>query len=246
MRRFIVFVFLIITTNCFGQAGEKFVIKELVQQDTVSAIGRNAANPSRDYIYEDSLYVVTKSCSGEWGGSVTFKNKKTGIEHSAASTCPVAVNKLNGKYYVTNTLAHMSGFSEVLEIDNPDSMAVFEWPEPRGKKGKTIIRYAGDQQSKSTKGTKQLVDTIGVLTIASFMYENHLYHIVTDFQKTFITQIENNKFVTIATISDKSLWTYDPEVVVTATNHLIVRFDNEQVKGHLDIFENQITIIRKQ
>lgn len=62
------------------------------------------------------IVLVSKSCRGEFGGTIKFKSKKTGIEYCCASTCPVVVNKVSGKYIVTNTLAHMRGFSELIEI----------------------------------------------------------------------------------------------------------------------------------
>ena len=230
-------------TYCFGQ--NRFIIKEYVKQGGFPNLTKNDVKINRDNIFEDSLHIVSKSCSGEWGGTIKFKNKETGIEYSAASTCPVAVNKLNEKYYITNTLAHLSGSSEILEICNPDLMSVFELPKPRRERGK-IIRYVGDDESNSTKGTIQLVDSIGVLTLASFLYNEQLYHIVTDFKKTFLTKIENNKFVTIDTVSEKSLWTYNPAVFVAKSGHLLVWFENQEAEGYLDIFENQITVIRKR
>lgn len=114
------------------------------------------------------------------------------------------------------------------------------------KKRKTTVRYVGDNESKSTKGTKQLVDSIGVLTLASFLYNGQLYHVVTDFKKTFLTKIENNKFVTIDTVSDESIWTYDPEVFLKDNGHMIVPFKNQGVEGVLDIYENQITVRRSR
>jgi hypothetical protein len=241
MNRLIILLTLFLTTNCFGQ--DTFIIKEIVGQDNYSKSDFKI-NPNN--IFEDSLYVVSKTCSGEWGGTIKFTNKKTGTEYSASSTCPVVVNKLNGKYYITNTLAHMSGFSEVLEISNPDLMTVFELPKPRSKKGKTIVRYVGDDEAKSTNGTKQLVDSIGVLTLATFPYKGQLYHIVTDFEKTFLTKIENNRFVTIDTVSEISIWTYNPEVFLKQDRHMIVFFKNQEAEGVLDIFENQITVRRKK
>ena len=241
MNRLIILLTFFLTTSCFGQ--DKFITKDIIGQDGFNE-NNGKVNPSN--IFEDSLYILSKTCSGEWGGTIKFKNKKTGIEYSAASTCPVVVNKLNGKYYITNTLAHMSGFSEILEISNPDLMTVFELPKPRSKKGKTIVRYVGDDESKSTNGTKQLVDSNGVLTLASFPYNGQLYHIVTDFKKTFLTKIENNSFVTIDTISDKSIWTYNPEVFVKDDGHIIVLFKNQEVEGVLEIFGNQITVRRKK
>lgn len=240
MNRIIILFTFFLVTNCFGQ--DMFKVKDTIVQYEFNKVDFKV---NYDNIFEDSLYIVSKTCSGEWGGTIKFKNKKTGIEHSATSTCPVVVNKLNGKYYITNTLAHLWGSSEILEISNPDLMSIFKMPKPRNRIGKTKVIFIGDDESKSIKGTKQLVDSLGVLTLASFPYYGELYYIVTDFNKTFLTKIENNRFVNIDTICDISIWTYDPEVFVKDDGHLIVYFINEDIEGILDIHENQITIIRK-
>jgi len=136
------------------------------------------------------------------------------------------------------------GFSQIIEIDKPKDLDIFKLPKPRQKKGKLIIRAIGDDESKSIKGTKVLLDTTGILTIASFPYNGQLYHIITDFHKTFIAKIENKKFVTIDTVSTQTLWTYDPEVIRTIDNHYLVFFDNDKAKGYLDLFENDIDLVR--
>lgn len=226
-------------SNLFGQ--DMFIIKDTVVQD---GFNENIYKVDPNNIFEDSLYIVSKTCRGEFGGTIKFKNKKTGIEYSAASTCPVVVNKLNGKYYITNTLDHMRGFSKILEICNPKLMSVFKLP--KHKKGKIIIMEFGDDQSKSTKGTNTLVDSFDVLTLASFPYNGQLYHIVSDFKMTYLTKVENNRFITIDTVSDKNLWTSDPEVFRKQDGHMIIVFKNREVEGILDIFENQIIVKRKE
>ena len=235
---------LMISHSACGQDTRQFDIKETIINDSTSIKKISDFKKIDSCFFQDNLYTVRKTCSGEWGGSVWFKNKNSGIEYSCNATCPVVINKFNGNYIVTCTLAHLSGFSEIIEITNPDSMDIFKLPEPRAKKRKMIYRYVGDNESRSTKGIKQLVDSIGVLTIASFPYNGQLYHIVTDFRKTFVTQIVNKKFVTMDTISNESLWTYDPEVIKTKDNHNIIFFTNEKVSGYIDLFDNKINVIR--
>ncbi len=244
MGKIFIFLIIVFSTTCFGQNNDKFIIREFVNSDSLPKLDKSNFKVNRANIFEDNLYVVSKSCSGEWGGTIRFKNKSTGIEYSAASTCPVVVNKIYDKYYITNTLAHMRGSSEILEILNPDSLTVIEHPKPRNEKGKSIIRYVGDSETKSTRGTKQLVDSYGIMTLASFPYNGQLYHIITDSQKTLLASIENNKFATIDIVSDISIWTYNPEVFVTIDKHYIVFFENQESNGYLDIFENQVTVVR--
>ena len=240
---FIILTFLI-CSNSLGQTKKIFDINETLIKDSTQFKTVQNFKKQDSAFYEDENYVVRKSCSGEWGGTIWFKNKNTGIEYSCEATCPVVVNKTEGKYIVTSTLAHMSGFSTVIEINTPDSLAIFKLPEPRNKKGKTKLYYIGDNESNSKKGTKQLVDTMGVLILATFNYKGELFHIVTDFEKTFVEKIENKKFVIIDTISNQSIWTYDPEVIKTSDNHSIVFFKNDEVNGFLDIFDNKINLIR--
>jgi hypothetical protein len=240
---FIVLAF-ISCSNTFGQSENLFEINEVFIKDSSQFKTARDFSKQDSAFFEDENYIVRKTCSGEWGGTIWFKHKITGIEYSCEATCPVIVNKVDGKYIVTSTLAHMIGFSEIIEITNPDSMAVFKFPKPRLKKGKMKLYYVGDDESNSKKGTTQLVDSLGVLTIASFTYDNQLFHVVTDFKKTFITKIEQNKFVTLYTISNSSIWTYNPEVIRTTDGHFIVFFNNEAAKGYLDIDANKITLIR--
>jgi len=244
MKSYLLILTFAFTSNCIAQ--EKFLITETINNDSLNRLDKTAFKVDKNNIFEDSVYIVSKSCSGEWGGTIKFKNKKSGIQYSAASTCPVTVTKFNDSYIVTNTLAHLSGSSEIIEISNPEDMTVFELPKPRKKKGKVIYRYVGDDETKSSKGIKSLVDSIGVQTLATFIFQGQLYHIITDFDKTYLTKIINRKFISIDTVSNESLWTYKPEVFVTNDNHSIVFFDNQKAAGYIEIFENNIKVVRQK
>ncbi len=210
------------TTICFGQTSNLFVINETFVKNIFSRKTADSFTKSNNHFFEDEFYSCSKTCHGEFGGTIIFKSKKSGIEFLTEATCPVIINKLNGKYIVTTTLAHMRGFSEIFEITYPDSLS--------GKEESRVV--------------KKLIDTLGVLTLTSFVYEDQLYHIVTDFKKTLVAKIENSKFVYIATLSNESIWTYDPEPILTSDNHCIVFFSNKEAKGYIDIYENKISLTR--
>ncbi|MFM2386708.1 MAG: hypothetical protein RL660_1465 [Bacteroidota bacterium] len=80
--------------------------------------------------------------------------------------------------------------------------------------------------------------------MTSFVYNNQLYHIVTDDSKTYLAKIEKGEFVFIATISDKRLWCQGLEPIVAKNNHQITFFKNAKARGYIDIFENEINIVR--
>jgi len=224
MNKLIVFLtFVFLTISCFGQ--ENFVINELVKPKKYKYLNKSNIKVNRNIIYEDSIYVVSKTCNGEFGGKVIFKSKKTGIEYFTESTCPLVVHKLNNKYYVTSTLLHLTGSSSVIEICDPE-------------------KIGGD--SIYLKGIKIIASIIGTTTLSSFPYKGELYHIMADYDKTYLAKIENNKYVTIDTVSNKSIRTYNPRVFVTDNGHFITFFNYRDVEGYIDIFENQITVVRKR
>lgn len=246
MTRIITIISIIILTlnsiKTYSQIN--FNIVDTVLNENYRRTIKNLNLGTNNVFFEDSLYTVKKTCFGEWGGSIWFKNKKSGIEYSCTATCPVVVNKIHNKYYVTASLAHLVGFSEIIEINNPDSMEIFKMPEPRYKKGKLRVYDPGDSESKSNKGTKILVDSVGVITMYSFVYKEQLVHILYDYKRTFLSKIEKNKFVTIDTIYNGRLPMSNSEVYNTENSGLIILFNEEKNKGFLEIKDNKITIKR--
>ncbi len=228
--------------NCSGQQSTSFEIRETVEDFDFKQTQKNLSQQKDSILLDDQLYRVRSTCSGEWGGSIWFKNKKTGIEYSCEATCPVVVNKLNNKYFITTTLAHGIGFSQIIEVTNPELMEVFVLPEPTEQEDGTFVRYVGDDESKSVKGRSSLTDSTGILTISSFPFKNELYHIITDFKKTYISKILDGQFSVIDTVSDKSIWTYNPEVIITEDGHYITFFWNDESKGYIDIWNNKIEL----
>lgn len=242
MRFICIIIFnFILCSAVYAQEG-LFNIREVIDTVIPKKTPKDFVKSSAVF-FEDEHYLISKTCSGEWGGTVKFKNKKTGIEYACAANCPLMVNKIAGKYILTNTLAHLIGFSEILEIENPDSMTVFKLSKPRKVKGK-FVRYVGDDESKSVKGTRKLFDGTGILMIASFPYQEQLYHIVTDTEKTFLSKIEEGKLVTIATISDKSIRDYKQEVIRTVDNRYLIFFNNARINGYIEISGNEILLMR--
>jgi hypothetical protein len=229
-------------STCLGQKSHPFDIKEVIDS-TLKKKTPEDFSASNSNFFEDEHYVASKTCSGEWGGTIKFRNKKTGIEYACRATCPVVVNKISGKYVVTNSLGHLNGFTQVIEIAVPDSLDIFKIPPPR-KKGRKLIYYVGDNESKSKKGLSVLADSIGILALTSFTYQGELFHVITDFHKTFLAKLKDHKFVTLDTISDQRIWGYDTRIVKIAEDHSVVFFDNERTKGYLEILDNKITLIR--
>ena len=236
---YLIWTFLLPTVS-IGQTTDLFKVSEGIITDSLRS-QIEAWKKSKPTFYEDEVYLVSKTCSGEWGGTVKFKNKMTGIEYASSATCPISVNKISNIYYVTNSLGHLSGSCEVLEIRRPDSMKIFKIPPPRKIKGKKVF-YVGDDESNSTKGTKKLIGNYGMLILGSFLFRGNLFHIVRNDKETYIATIENEKFKSIKFLTNQNTFTYDNEIMKTKDGHLLIPISG----GYLDIFNNEVTILRHQ
>lgn len=240
MKKLLYLFTVLCAVSCLAQTGEhQFVVSEGVLTNELKK-EINDLKSRHIPLYEDEKYVVRKTCGGEWGGSVWFKNKSTGIEYSADATCPVSVNKLDSKYYVTASLAHLTGSCRVLEISEPDSMAIFKMPPPRSKKGRKKLYYVGDGESNSEKGTKTLSEKYGLLAKGSFLYHDELYHIVGTHSRLFVAKIQDQEFSEVKVITTEDTFTYDDHIVRTKDGHLMIPIK----AGYLDVFENRIVILR--
>lgn len=185
------------------------------------------------FLYGDQKYEVWKSCSGEWGGTVYFKNKQTQVIHYAIASCPVSVNKIDGKYYVSNSSNHMIGNSDILEITDPEKMEIT----------KSIPVYHPDiitreYEAKSRLGTKRIIDSSQVIIATSFVYNKKLYSILTNIQgtKTTVSELQNHKFKTIAELPEKLFYS-EPIIIKESENHQKLYFQNPK-SGILEIKNN--------
>jgi hypothetical protein len=176
--------------------------------------------------YKDDIYTVFKQCHGEWGGIIVFENNETKKKFASISTCPISVQKMNNKYIVTNTLAHLSGVSYILEIENPEKLDTYN--EKFNK-------------NTSENGTKKILDAFGTLTLTSFVYNNQLLFITTDFKKTYLSRINNSKFENLLEIKNEGIWCYNPETI-NYKDHKYIFFVNHENKGYFDIFQNKIEL----
>ncbi len=232
----------LLSLDSVGQAKSPFDIHEETFDRHVYASYIDSVEKQRGSFYEDERYSVIKQCHGEFGGFVTFKNKKTGLQYVCGATCPVSVIRLGKKYILTNTLAHMIGFSNVVEISNPDSLERLAAPTTKGKKLKPFEYH--QKNTAAHAGVKSLVDSIGVLTMLSFVFQDQLFHIVKKYKNTYVTTIVKGRFVTVDTISSVSPWCYDPEPIRLSNKGWLLPFENEESEGFIEVVENKIRVIR--
>lgn len=210
------------------ETANKDLVHELKNQQILNPYG---------LLFQDEQYEVWSTCSGEWGGTIYFKNKKTKKIYYASSTCAVSVNELNNKYYVSNSLSHLYGNSNILEISNPEKMKSVSKLPVFHPNIQTI-----EHETDSNLGTKAIIDSNGVLITTSFVYRNKLYSILTDIQgnKTTISEIRNNKFQTIEEFPEK-LFYDEPLIFKQSNNNQKLYFQNPK-RGTLEITDNHLKI----
>lgn len=242
----IVSLFTVLTIGYFPAIAQSTKLFDIVQTnitDTSRQKSTKDFSARTRHFFEDEDYIVHKTCSGEWGGTVYFKNRKTGVEYVCEASCPVIINKLDGKYLVSSTLDHLTGLASVIQIDHPDSMQVYTKPVQSKQR---LLPARGDAESTSRKGSITLLKADRIIILVSFPYKGQLYHITTDFEHTYISNIENGRFVHLDVVSDKPLRTFDGGVIPTNDDHYIVFFHENIRKGYLDISGGRIEVITYQ
>ncbi len=224
---------LLISGNIFGQSNDIFKIKTAYKTKAeISTFIKNLDSLNKKYeFFEDEKYIVYPFCRGEWGGAVIFKNKLTKTKYICESTCPVAVTKFNNKYIITNTLNHLVGSTEVLEIVNPEKLNKATEEDEK--------RFTYEKLAQT--GAKKLIDLYRFTSLYTFVYENRLYHIVAGKEGTYVAEILDEKFITVQTISDKNLWTYTPKNLKTEKS-VIVFFNDYENAGYIEIRDNSIDL----
>jgi hypothetical protein len=221
-----------------------YVLDTLVSDSLFKAIKSHLKYREPDSIlYEDDKYIVKGTCSGEYGGSIWFRNRQTGVVRSCSGTCPVAVDKIDGKYIVSCSLAHLLGTSEVIEIDDPDSLDIFRKPKPYKVKGKVKLYYLGDSESKSGKGTKKILDTVRAMIIGALPYQGKMLYVVAGGGATFLARLTDEGLIHTQLLARFNLWGYEPVVKMTADGKSYVMFcQNDHVAG-LIIISGSIAIV---
>lgn len=146
---------------------------------------------------EKEPFSIRHCCIGEFGGAIFFKDNATGRVYSCPATCVAAINEVAGKYYVTSMLPHLEGFSEILSIEDPKKLYELKADSLKNSCNwwtQFVNHKDGFVGMKKLKiGTEELLDTIGLLTVASFEREGELYHLCSDQNRSFLGKLVHGK-----------------------------------------------------
>jgi len=235
MRINLTIIFLFILQSISSQEKDIFQVEINQKEKSEFMTDYSSFKHKFEYLYEDDIYTVKDSCRGEFGGVIEFKNKKTNKIYVAKATCPSSLIKINGKYYLTTSLAHMSGFSGIYEISDPEKMAELKSTDSEKEK------Y---YKKKSDSGLKELYKNIGGTILVSFPYKDELFFITSDSDGAYLTKRQASELIKIKKLLDYRVYTYETSIKITNDNHYVNKFQVGYGKkvGFFDIDDNVITI----
>ncbi len=159
--------------------------------------------------YSDNQYLVYGRCMGEFGGDLFFqdKNSKDSIYYLAC-TCPVMIDKRDDGYYITESLAHLSGSGKIQFIKSPKELVsihvdslITKWKIKRYPK---LTEY--EIWNKLENQGKVLIDTTGVTFNIFFPNHNNNYLIYSDYQNTYLGLFSNGTLQIIDTLLFSPTW----------------------------------------
>ncbi|MFT0155921.1 hypothetical protein [Tenacibaculum ascidiaceicola] len=240
----LIFTIMLLKYNfIYTQNKSVFEIKEILIERPKTRKYHKVEFVEKEKLLEDESYLITKSCSGEWGGSIWFKSKKSGIVYSCQSTCVKSINKINGKYLITNSLSHMNGYSEIIIIDDPKKLEQHKKSSVRkDKKGYSLLSVR-ELESKSRIGVNVIWSKQGILTILSFLYKNTLYHIMDINDDIFITTIKNSKIVVVDKFSTNRIWSHHTLDKISDNHIFLYLRRNFQKDEYIEIKDNKIKLV---
>ena len=190
-----------------------------------------------NYLYEDERFSVISTCSGEWGGSLYFTDKKTKQKYECQCTCAVNVQKENNTYLIAASLSHLSGFANIFKIADPLKLKKYD---RRNLKGKKVI-YVGENESKSTQGTEQLVDSFGTTIAATINYNGKNYYLINKYKHVSIDTVGNKKLNPVEDLTTMDIYAYNSSEIRNSYEHQIATFANSKKTGFIDINKNKLS-----
>ena len=173
-------------------------------------------------LFEDERYVVCLTCNGEFGGEVYFYDKQQQRYYLASATCPVAVLKRGGKYLVLSSLGHMSGFSELQQIDNPAELT--RWVGKSKPQDRDPASFYG---TKLNRG-KSLFAYSGLLILSGFTLNQQDLYLVSWRNTTFLATWHDDTFWAVDPLFYNDIYASDPVTVNYGSSGVLVNIDSSE------------------
>lgn len=204
---------------------------------------------SKPLLFKDESFEVSGCCVGEFGASIFFEESTSGKVYGSPVLCPIQVLKKNSDYYIISSLAHLSGFSQIVKVKKPNTLFEIKEDSLKSwcnwynqidiKKRLLSSDISNDYLSKYKVGTSQVLDTIGLLTVAAFWQNDVLYMLNSDSKGTYLNHIQNDRLKTIDTILKQP-------IRVNYSSHPntgVYSFENRKKSGFIHTKNNIISVV---
>jgi len=197
-------------------------------------------------IFQDSDYFISGTCSGEWGGTIYFTDKKTLKTYEGGCQCVLDVIKQKGYYNITTSLDHMAGFMSIFNVKEPRKLKRYHPPQPIEKGHPIKLRPVGSNESNSTKGMIKIVDTIGSTCDGSFRIKKSIFYIVErssykNPKGVWLDSIKNNKLVQMDNLTNWGI-TGEGYQNFSYNDIIITPFDNKNFSGFICIIKDKVDL----
>lgn len=204
--------------------------------------------PADNTIYEDDNYIISRKSYGEFGGFVYFTDKKTGAKYETLCLCDIMANYFQNKYYITSYLPHKSGFSSIIEIDNPHSLSLAT-PEKIERMEETYLStYIDENKEQLHSGSRIILDKSEIQIHATFIHKGRLLAIYTVGSPGIYSQ-ENSVYIGAITKGELNpIYTFSPKMHVKYEHQLpdegqFLSFNTQDgVFGFINITPEKISI----
>jgi hypothetical protein len=191
----------------------------------------NGMNPIKNQpkLFEDDKYIVFFDCHGEWGGTVYFFNKSTQKTYFTEATCANTITKKGGKYFVLSKLGHMSGSSDLKEIENPDKLTLVDLnKESKTFKGQAL-GYAD-----SSKHAKTVFDFYDLQIFSLFRFADKTLYLINWHQGTFLAEISDSTISIVNPLFNDGLYTHQP-VTTFYEKRTLINLDFYGIAGEREV-----------
>lgn len=217
----------VLNNNLVAQSGNQtFVLNTDYKWQIFDGINPLINQPK---LFEDDKYIVFGDCHGEWGGTVYFFNKITKKTYFTEATCANTVTKINGKYLVLSDLGHMSGSTDLKEIENPDRLTLVDVNKINKPFRGQALGY-----SDSSKQSKVVFDFYGIQFFSSFPLGNKTLYIVNWRQRTFLADLTDSTISIVNPLFNDNLYTHQP-VTTLYDQRALVNLDLYRIAGEREV-----------
>ena len=191
----------------------------------------DGANPMVKHpkLFEDDKYIVFGDCHREWGGTVYFYNKNSQKIYFTEATCANTITKKDGKYLVLSDLGHMSGRTDLKEIENPDKLTL-----TNKNKFNNFFRGQAWGYADSSKQAKMVFDFYGIQFFASFPFGDKNLYMVNWRQRTFLATISDSTISIVNPLFNDELYTHQP-VTTTYGKRTLINLDFYGIAGEREV-----------